>query len=182
MNSNYKRYQGRAVLDYKITDKLKIGINTNYSHLEQSGINPAMSTGSATTNIMVSVWGYRPIATDSSVLDLLQDPDVNSANDYRVNPLLNLQNLYRLNTTKNINANGYLEYLFTKDLKLRTSFGIIENRLRQDQFNNSKTQYGFPGNTNGVNGRILHSNSSNWLNENTLTWDKKFLKNQKLMF
>lgn len=180
LNSNYKRYQGRAVLDYKITDKLKIGINTNYSHLEQSGINPAMSTGSATTNIMVSVWGYRPIATDSSVLDLLQDPDVNSANDYRVNPLLNLQNLYRLNTTKNINANGYLEYLFTKDLKLRTSFGIIENRLRQDQFNNSKTQYGFPGNTNGVNGRILHSNSSNWLNENTLTWDKKVSKKSKI--
>jgi TonB-linked SusC/RagA family outer membrane protein len=180
LNSNYKRYQGRAVIDYKISDKLKIGINTNYSYLEQSGINPAMSTGSATTNIMVSVWGYRPVVTDSSVLDLLQDPDVNPANDYRVNPLLNLQNLYRLNATKNINANGYLEYLFTKDLKLRSSFGIIENRTRSDVFNNSKTQYGYPGSNNGINGSISHSNSSNWLNENTLTWDKKLSKKSKL--
>lgn len=180
LNSNYKRYQGRAVIDYKISDKLKIGINTNYSYLEQSGINPAMSTGSATTNIMFSVWGYRPVVTDSSVLDLLQDPDVNPANDYRVNPLLNLQNLYRLNATKNINANGYLEYLFTKDLKLRSSFGIIENRTRSDVFNNSKTQYGYPGSNNGINGSISHSNSSNWLNENTLTWDKKLSKKSKL--
>ncbi|GGA82285.1 SusC/RagA family TonB-linked outer membrane protein [Flavobacterium palustre] len=180
LNSNYKRYQGRAVIDYNITDKLKIGVNANYSHLEQSGINPGTSTNSATTNIMVSVWGARPILTDPSVLDLLQDPDINGANDYRVNPTINLENLYRLNTTKSTIVNSYIEYLFTKDLKFKTTFGIRENRLRVESFNNSQTQYGFPGNTNGVNGSILHSNSSNWQNENTLTWNKQLSKKSKL--
>ena len=180
LNSNYKRYQGRAVVDYQITDKLKIGVNANYSRLEQSGINPGNSTGSATTNIMVSVWGSRPILTDPSVLDLLQDPDIDGTNDYRVNPVINLTNLYRLNITKSTNVNSYIEYLITKGLKFKTTFGINENRLIQNSFNNSQTQYGFPGSVNGVNGSILHRNYSNWQNENTLTWDKSLSKKSKI--
>lgn len=176
INSNYKRYQGRLVIDQNLGKKVKIGINTNYSHLEQTGASPSQSTNSATTNIMVSVWGSRPIYTGTNSDDLLQDPDVNSANDYRVNPYLNLQNLYRLRTTNNLNSNAYLEYTFMPELKLRVTSGIIENRVESDNFNNSNTQYGYPGSANGVNGSILYSQYSNWLNENTLTWNKKYNK------
>ncbi|MEY3498932.1 MAG: hypothetical protein RL308_601 [Bacteroidota bacterium] len=176
INSNYKRYQGRLVVDQNLSKKIKIGINTNYSHLEQSGASPSQSTNSATTNIMVSVWGSRPVYNGEISEDQLQDPDVNPANDYRVNPYLNLQNLYRLRTTKNLNSNAYLEYLILPELKLRMSSGIIENRVESDLFNNSKTQYGYPGSVNGINGSIQYSQYSNWLNENTLTWNKKFNK------
>lgn len=176
INSNYKRYQGRLVVDQNLSKKIKIGINTNYSHLEQSGASPSQSTNSATTNIMVSVWGSRPVYNGEVSDDQLQDPDVNPANDYRVNPYLNLQNLYRLRTTKNLNSNAYLEYLIIPELKLRISSGIIENRVESDVFNNSRTQYGYPGSINGINGSISYSQSSNWLNENTLTWNKKFNK------
>ena len=176
INSNYKRYQGRLVIDQNLSKKIKIGINTNYSHLEQSGASPSQSTNSATTNIMVSVWGSRPVYNGDVSDDQLQDPDVNPANDYRVNPYLNLQNLYRLRTTKNLNSNAYLEYLILPELKLRMSSGIIENRVETDLFNNSQTQYGYPGSVNGINGSIQYSQYSNWLNENTLTWNKKFNK------
>lgn len=176
INSNYKRYQGRLVVDQNLSKKIKIGINTNYSHLEQSGASPSQSTNSATTNIMVSVWGSRPVYNGEISEDQLQDPDVNPANDYRVNPYLNLQNLYRLRTTKNLNSNAYLEYIILPELKLRMSSGIIENRVESDLFNNSKTQYGYPGSVNGINGSIQYSQYSNWLNENTLTWNKKFNK------
>lgn len=179
INSNYKRYQGRLVVDQNLTKKLKIGINTNYSHLEQSGISPSISTNSATTNVMVSVWGSRPVYNGQTP-DGLQDPDVNPANDYRVNPYLNLENLHRLRTTKNINSNAYLEYQILPELKLRVSSGIIENRVQSDAFNNSYTQYGYPGSLNGVNGSIQYSQFSNWLNENTLTWNKKFNKKHNL--
>jgi TonB-linked SusC/RagA family outer membrane protein len=176
INSNYKRYQGRLVLDQNLSKKIKIGVNTNYSHLEQSGASPSQSTNSATTNIMVSVWGSRPVYNGEVSDDQLQDPDVNPANDYRVNPYLNLQNLYRLRTTKNLNSNAYLEYLILPELKLKISNGIIENRVESDIFNNSRTQYGYPGSVNGINGSVSYSQSSNWLNENTLTWNKKFNK------
>jgi TonB-linked SusC/RagA family outer membrane protein len=176
INSNYKRYQGRLVVDQNLSKKVKIGINTNYSHLEQSGASPSLSTNSATTNIMVSVWGSRPIYNGEVSEDQLQDPDVNPANDYRVNPYLNLQNLYRFRTTNNLNSNAYLEYNIMPELKLRVTSGIIENRVESDNFNNSNTQYGYPGSANGVNGSIQYSEYSNWLNENTLTWNKKYNK------
>jgi TonB-linked SusC/RagA family outer membrane protein len=175
INSNYTRYQARLVIDQNLTKKLKIGVNTNYSHLLQTGISPSQSTNSATTNVMVSVWGSRPVY-NGAVPDDLQDSDVNPTNDYRVNPYLNLENIYRLRTTNNLNSNAYLEYLFLPGLKLRVTSGISENRVESGSFNNSNTQYGYPGSANGVNGSILNSQFSNWLNENTLTWNKKFSK------
>ena len=184
LNSNYKRYQGRVVLDYKINDKFKVGVNANYSYLRQTGINPGLSTGSATTNIMVSVWGARPVVSNAlNILDMLQDPDINSANDYRFNPVINLTNIFRQNNTKSTNVNTYLEYQILKTLRFRTTFGINENRLTLNSFNNSKTQYGNPlsfgGASNGINGSVFFNNFSNWLNENTLTWDKRVGKKSK---
>ena len=182
LNSNYKRYQARAVIDYKITDKLKVGFNTNYSFLKQSGVNPVVSeSGSSTSNIMVAVWGAKPVVTDPALEDSFIDPDIDPLNDYRVNPVINLTNLYRVNNTKNFSLNTYVEYLFTKELKLRSTFGITETRLTQNSFDNSKTQYGHPdGSNGGPRGSINNISSSNWLNENTLTWDKKVSKKSKI--
>ena len=182
LNSNYKRYQGRTVLDYKITDKLKVGVNANYSYLRQSGLNPVVSeSGSSTSNVMVAVWGGRPVLTDPALEDSFIDPDIDPLNDYRVNPVINLQNTYRVNNTKNFSANSYVEYLFSKELKLRSTFGITENRVTQNSFDNSKTQYGNPAGANGgPRGSINNISNSNWLNENTLTWGKKISKKGKL--
>ncbi|WP_296682572.1 TonB-dependent receptor [Flavobacterium sp.] len=180
INSDYKRYQGRLVLDHNITDNLKIGVNTNFSQLERTGISPAASTGSATTNIMVSVWGYKPVNGSTSNEDSLIDLDIDPANDYRVNPLLNLNNLYRFTETQSLNTNAYLEYTIVPSLKLRVSNGIIENRVKSESFNNTNTYYGRPGNNNGINGSVSYSQSSNWLNENTLTWKPKLSKKHTL--
>ncbi|QNR85051.1 TonB-dependent receptor [Pedobacter riviphilus] len=181
LNSNYQRYTGRAVLDYAITDKLKIGVNANYSFLKQKGIDPTRGENGATTNVMTSILGMRPVPSELFDLeDAFQDPDMNAANDYRINPVINLQNSYNVTNTHNITANGYAEYAILKDLKLRSSFGIVENKAENDVFNNTKTSTGRPGGTNGVNGKITNNNYSNWLNENTLTWDKKISKKSKL--
>ncbi|WP_196783715.1 SusC/RagA family TonB-linked outer membrane protein [Flavobacterium hydrophilum] len=182
LNSNYARYQGRAVIDYAITDKLKIGINTNYSYLKQTGIDPTKGENGSTTNVMTSIWGMRPVASDDfNLVDEFQDPDMNASNDYRINPVMSLENTYDVTKTNNINANGYVEYQFTKDLKLRSTYGIIENRTERDEFYNTKTSSGRPGGVNGVNGKISHTNYNNWLNENTLTWDKKLGEKSKLV-
>lgn len=181
INSNYTRYQGRLKIDQTISKKLKMGFNTNYSHLAQSGISPSQSQFSNATNIMYSVWGFRPIDTPGTNLDEeLLDPDVNASNDYRTNPYINLTNLHRLNTTKNLNTIAYLEYNILPDLKLRVTSGVNETRIQREAYNNSRTQYGFPGSNLGLNGRIDYVQRSNWLNENTLTWNKKFDKKNLL--
>ena len=181
VNSNYTRYQGRLKIDQTITKKLKMGFNTNYSHLAQSGISPSQSQFNNATNIMYSVWGFRPLDVPGTNLDEdLLDPDVNPTNDYRTNPYINLNNLHRLNTTKNLNTIAYIDYSILPDLKLRVTSGVNETRIEREAYNNSRTQYGFPGSANGLNGRVDYVQRSNWLNENTLTWNKKFDKKNLL--
>lgn len=172
LNSGYKRYQGRIVLDQQINQKLKVGINANYSYLEQSGVSPSQTSFSGTNNVMVAVWGARPINNEANNLeDDLFDPSFDPANDYRVNPVVNLKNLVRINASKNFFINGYAEYAILSNLKLRVTGGITDNNLRNEQFNNSLTQYGNIRQANGVNGSLAFANTNSWLNENTLTWN-----------
>jgi TonB-linked SusC/RagA family outer membrane protein len=179
LNSNYKRFQGRVNLDYNVTDKLKVGINSNYSFLKQTGQDPTRGENGATTNLMTSIWGMRPVASDVFDLeDSFQDPDMNAANDYRINPVINLNNTYDVSKTKNFGINTYVEYLLAKNLKLRSTFGINESRLERDEFYNTKTSKGRPGAVGGVQGKISNTKYNNWLNENTLTWDKTYGKSK----
>ena len=176
VNSGYKRYQGRLVIDHNFTKKLKVGINANYSDMTQTGTNPAASSYTATTNIMYSVWGSKPIDNNGNLpnLDELIDPDLDLVNDRRINPVLNLQNTYRKNNSENLIANAYVEYEFIPNLKLRVTGGLNQTISKNEAFNNSKSQYGYPGSTDGVNGRIDYTENRNWLNENILTWKKTF--------
>lgn len=183
INSNYTRYQGRVVLDQAVNKKLKIGINANYSYLKQAGVAPSQSTNSATTNVMYGVWGQRPISPDGSddlIFELI-DPGINTSNDYRINPVMHLSNAVRNRITKNLFTNAYAEYAILPDLKLKITGGINSNILRNETFNNSKTQYGNPvTSANGINGSLTYAESNVWLNENILSWNKRIKKNQTL--
>ncbi|WP_051877676.1 SusC/RagA family TonB-linked outer membrane protein [Flavobacterium gilvum] len=181
LNSNYKRYQGRLNLDYSITDKLKVGINTNYSFLKQTGLDPTKGdfAGATTSNVFASVWGTRPVPSETyNIEEEFVDPSITNASDYRVNPIAALENTYDVTEVKNFGFNGYVEYLLAKNLKLRSTFGINENRSERDEFYNSQTSRGRKGSVNGVQGIIGNTNYSNWLNENTITWDKTYGKSK----
>ena len=181
LNSNYKRYQGRLNLDYNVTDKLKVGVNTNYSYLKQTGLDPTKSdfAGATTSNVFASVWGTRPVPSETyNIEEEFVDPSINSTTDYRVNPISALENTYDVTQVKNFGFNGYVEYSLAKNLKLKSTFGINENRSERNEFYNTKTSRGRVGSVNGVHGRIGHTNYSNWLNENTITWDKNYGKSK----
>jgi len=182
LNSNYARAQVRVNADYKITDKFKVGINSNYSYIKQTGLKPSDGTsqGSATGNLMPSIWGGRPYdpGNTTNPEDTFIDPNTNITADYRVNPIYNLKNTYNVIFTNNYSINGYLEYLLTKELKLRSSLGYTENLSERDEFYNSKTQAGRPGGIFGVYGRITNNNYKSFLNENTITWDKTIGKHK----
>lgn len=181
INSGYKRYQGRIVLDQTINSKLKISVNANYSNLMQSGISPSQSVFSASHNLMVAIWGARPVSPDvDDPDDMLFDPTINSATDYRVNPVVNQKNLVRNNRLQNFTVNAYAEYAIMPSLKLRISGGVVQNIGENQVFNNSQTQYGNPRSLDQVNGSIAFPKNSSWLNENTLTWNKSFGKSHTL--
>jgi TonB-dependent starch-binding outer membrane protein SusC len=180
INSSYKRYQGRINLDQQINTRIKTGINVNYSYLLRSGISPSESGNNAATTLLYSVFGSAPLTSPKSgtgLEDEIFDPSVDLTSDYRINPIINQQNLVRRNISKLLSANAYAEYLLMPDLVLRVTGGVNNSAVRTESLNNSNTLFGNKrttwGASYGANGAINFISNDSWLNENTLSWNKK---------
>lgn len=177
INSGFRRYQGRVILDQTINPNLKVGINLNYSATKTYGTIAAEQNGGATASLMYSVWGYRPVTGDNlkdeQLLELPFDPDVNPTAEYRINPAISTQNEYNPSFVNALLANAFAEYKFLKSFTFRTSGGITKRTTRKEIFNNSNTRSGNPLSSSiGINGSIMNYDITNLLNENTLTFKK----------
>ena len=186
--SGYDRYQGRLRLDHNVNKKLKIGLNVNYSALKSYGTIPSSLTGSSsqTSNLMFSVWGYRPLSGDTTV-DLTQGLDPEFAldlNDSRFNPKETVQFELRNRFTNAIISNLNIDYQVKPNLIFRALLGYKNDVDRNEEFNGSNTRGGSPftpsGRINGVNGALIYNTKNSFVNENTLTYSKKIRKNHTL--
>lgn len=147
INSNYNRVQGRMGTNIK-KNKLRINLNVNYSRTNQEGASPSQNASSGMNNLFYNVWGYRPVTQPGTPLSTLLnngvDDMVNTTNDYRFNPYMDLQNAYNHTLNTYVQFNGFLEYDIMKGLKLKVSGGYTDTGYNNDNFNNSKTRYGGP--------------------------------------
>src|SRR5690606_22153081 len=113
INSGYTRYQGRIVLDQTISDKIKAGINVNYTHAKKYGTISNTTESGPTSSLMYSVWGFRPVTGDSlndvNIIDEPFDPDVDPMNEYRINPVLSNKNEYKPIFNNTLISNAYIE-------------------------------------------------------------------------
>lgn len=180
INSGYGRKQGRAAFEQTVSKAFRVGINANYSVVNTYGQPVAIGeSGSATSNVFYSVWGYRPLTGNGSNLeDELFDPEEFSGNDLRINPVINLNNSHLVGKRNDLLANAFIDYNITPSLKFRTTGSIKSQTRRNESFYNSNTSRGSsnnPNNTLGVNGAIDYQEFNTWLNENTLTY-KKIIK------
>ncbi|MES2275945.1 MAG: TonB-dependent receptor [Bacteroidota bacterium] len=171
INSGFNRYQGRVVLDQNIGRNLIVGINANYSNFLVYG-TPASTNSNF--GLIYNVQSYRPVNPSldfSALLDNGQDVE----GDYRFNPILSAQNELRNRTTNALVANGYAQYTFFEDLVLKITGGVNRSELRYDVFDNTKTRSANPVGAlgqNGVNGSVTYTQLNNYVNENTLTYNK----------
>lgn len=181
INSGFKRYQGNASLDISLRKNVKLFVNTALSQSKRYGSLPSnTSAGVVSSAVMYSVWGYRPITSGmdySELEEMLTDPTVDSANDYRVNPVLNLSNQLRETTSFNSRNIANLVYRISKSLVLKINGGINKKVERVDVFNNSNTSSGtptIPSNTGKLtHGSVCYNEANVWTNENILTYTKR---------
>jgi len=175
--SGFKRLQGKLTLDQEVNNKLKVGLSTNYSNVKRFGTPPSQSAYQNQINLLYSVWSYRPITTLNSTVDLTEvpnDPEIDqSASEFRFNPILTTQNELREDIGDTFTANAYGEYKLATGLKLKVTGGITKGATQTNSFNNSLSRYGNPSTNNKVNGSINMFNSTTWLNENTLMYNKR---------
>ncbi|MFR9533516.1 MAG: TonB-dependent receptor [Rikenellaceae bacterium] len=186
INSEFQRYQGRVNITQPITKNLEFTLNTNYTNSLTKGVSPTTSNNTSSQSgwLIYSIWGYRPISPDpdSSLLTDLTDFDVAGSNDYRFNPVLSAQNEVRNTKVNYFNANGALTYKITPALTLKTTGGYTLNNRRREEFNGSMTYTGYAGSPSGkgVNGLIYNYDKATYLNENTLSYKKRFGRSHNL--
>lgn len=195
INGGYKRYQGRFQIDQRLGKNFRVGMNTNYTYgikkgqianLTSDNLNSS-SAGNASSYLLYSTWGYRPVTgnvNDEDFIDQPFDDDVAGNTDLRINPIVNSNNMYMYAFNKSLTANAFIEYAFLKYFKFRVSGGLTDTRLTFERFNNSNTAAGNPrtvyGATYGLNGSLENQNIRSLLNENLLTFNRTFNKKHRL--
>ena len=186
ISSGFRRYQGRLNVEQDINRKLKLDVKLNYSNDRNYGqINSeqASSNNSYATYVMYRIWGYRPLSTNANLEDLLFDDDEEgSASLLVMNPIISTNNEFRQQTRTYFTANLGIDYKLPWDLTLNVRGGYSPRVTRNEYFNNSKTYRGYPSanNSKEVNGGFSESTLAYWINENTLTYDKKLGKQHTL--
>ena len=179
VSSGFNRYQSRLRLTQKVTKDFTISGNVNYSATKQFGSSPIPEKGSfLSAALMYSVWGYRPVNGNPGVDVGEEDIDlsIDIINDQRFNPLRNYENMLRDQLGSVLTGNGYGEYKLN-DFTFRVSGGITKNLMRFNAFDGLNTRAGSPltpqGQASGVSGGVSFSEVNDYLNENTVTYDKK---------
>lgn len=185
LNTGFNRTQFRTSIDQTISKKITIGFNANFGSLLNYGQVVAAGEGASSTYLLYRTWGYRPVNGNAN-FDLendISDPDNLQLADIRLNPYITTINDYTRNRILDLVANGYIKYDVAKGLTLRIIGSVKGNKQTRSLFYNSNTTQGSslnPSNKFGVNGSIRYSNTLNWSNQNTLTWNKVFNRVHKL--
>ena len=192
VKSNFQRYQGKLNFQQKIGKNITFDLLANYSRSITSGVTPtsAQQSSSASGWLMYSVWGYRPVTPistqgeDESIFDSILDSTVSSSDDYRFNPAKTVRNEYRKTIVDYLNANAGLTWEIIEDLKLKVTGGYTINKRRREEFNGTQTYTGYVGSPSGkgINGAIYWNDKTTWLNENTLTYTKRFARKHNFQF
>ena len=185
LNTGFNRTQFRTSIDQTIGKKLTVGFNANFGNLLNYGQVVAAGEGASSTYLLFRTWGYRPVNGNAD-FDLENDPadtDNLQLADIRLNPYITTINDYTRNRILDLVANGYIKYDIAKGLTLKIIGSVKGNKQTRSLFYNSNTTQGSPLNPSnkfGVNGSIRYSNTLNWSNQNTLTWNKVFNRTHKL--
>ncbi len=192
VQSNFKRYQGKINFQQKIGKNVTFDFLANYTRSITNGVTPtsAQQSSSASGWLMYSVWGYRPVTpistqgSDDSIFDSILDSSVASADDYRFNPAKTVRNEYRKTIVDYLNANAGITWEIIPDLKLKVTGGYTINKRRREEFNGTQTYTGYVGSPSGkgINGAIYWHDKKTWLNENTLTYTKRFDRKHNFQF
>ncbi|RFS26531.1 TonB-dependent receptor [Chitinophaga silvatica] len=169
INSDFKRFSTRFNFERQATDRLSYGSNITIARTDANQALSATGGGEGTIGVMASALAFSPIlpvykADGSYVLE----------NDRGIpmgNPVATAKELTNNSINNRVLGNIYVNYKIIPDLDFRTSFGTDIYNVKEKYYAPRTTLRGY--NSQGY-GAVSSANSTSWLNENTLTYNKKF--------
>jgi TonB-linked SusC/RagA family outer membrane protein len=169
INSNFKRYSFRANLDREVSKRLTVGNSITYARISSSGV--LTNAGTIVPGVVTGALLFNPVLP---VYDSTVKGGYTFENDRGTtldNPIADAKEYNSFTTSSRILGNVYARYKITKDIELKTSFGI-------DGFTQKENSFGpnFLKRTQASQGEaaIGSVQGLTWLNENTLTFTKSW--------
>ncbi len=179
INSSYKRHLFNVKGEYKITNKLKVGLSSRYSNQNVFGAGVSSDQGSAYNRLRNAV-KYRPFLSNNQLLedsDPLADPNVGNGLNLE-NPIKLASAEYRNKSTDVFNITANASYTILKNLTFKTTFGYNKSKAFDRQFSDSITPY---AKISGAGKPIVKLDSveaKTITNSNVLTYSIKGYKNK----
>lgn len=162
INNNYKRITSRLNVDFKISDRLKIGQSLAYTNATNNRIN-AGGTG----NLSV----IRELLVRPPVMSMyFPDGSLNGYQLGRRNPVGIAMHATHYNKSHRLIGSEYLEYEILDGLSFRSNLHFDLITMKEDEFMPSILDYREGYNT----GAVRSTNNITWSNENILRYNKVF--------
>ncbi len=168
---------------YRITGRINAIANINKFTTSSTTIYLSNSNNkgpslNGETGIAYAILQGRPLVPNNDLDNLLEQSLIGDQGTNNVNNPVKELTLANLNYADfNTNFNTYLQFEILKGLSLKLSLGAKYQQNSNNQFYPSTTA---PGrNLNGV-AKISTNNITDWLNENTITYNKSFNKDHVL--
>lgn len=158
----FSTLRSRLNLDLKVTDWLKVGLNTQYAFKDQSVVQASLGS-------MYTASPYSTPYNDDGSLKLYPNGYVGGVE----NPLINYLGQERLKTTSSIFAALFAEVQLPLGITYRISFQPRMSYTKDYNYWSPQTIIGSQTYSGGYAIRENYS-SSEWLMDNLVKWNKKF--------
>lgn len=181
--TNWNKLTGKVNVDHNFTDKLKVGVDLNYSRIVDDGVPTSGGNGTAIGTIMDALISQPFDLTDSDTQTYFRRAGVPESeiesylNSNKQNPVTMANDIKMKKILNRTIANSYVQYNILDDLVLKITGGLDSYSLEEKQYYPKSTPRG-----QLYQGQACMANISSlgWLNENTLTWSPTFAEKHRL--
>lgn len=162
-NTYVDRFSGRLNLDTEVRPWLKMGANMSYIY--------------STNNNLYGNYSIKRLVQEAIPIIPVKYPDGRwgSNRDFpggvQDTPSRYLEEMVNVTNNSQVLADAYLEFMFTKDISLKSTFAIDVSNMKRNNYSGkeliqfSKTQGGIA--------TIATNNQIYWQNENYINWNKQ---------
>jgi len=185
INTDWRKYTAKASVDHYFTDHIRMGASVRFSRITDDGVptgGGADEGGGRVSGIITTALTRIPYdIRDADTQALFRRAGVsqttldNLVNDYRGDPVIQAQDTQLSKIINRTMLNGYFEADIIQDLVLKITGGADIYSLKDRQYYPTTTARGWFYKGQGI---IGSSESTSWINENTLTWRPTFGKHR----
>ncbi|WP_229311541.1 SusC/RagA family TonB-linked outer membrane protein [Larkinella rosea] len=169
INSKYDRASFRFNFDHKINDRFNIGTSLNVIRSRNNAV-PTDADGGTSGTVVYSALNFsptQPVRNPDGTLVVFNTPGRIQIGS----PVAQALGTYNLTVGTRMIGSVFADYKIIPGLTFRTSFGADVNYSKRSLYLSRNTATGTQ-----LSGQasIINNQSSTWLNENTLTYNKTF--------